>query len=207
MTKKLSPREFSRMVRDEVKTIIDRADKLCKEYAWAYDAADAPTVGDRARARSYASRPTENVALDGYPPPGKEEWDPVESDTQARGKARLRKELAKCTQHTKGSLVSLQNDLDTRADALREAMRPLRPGPSKHNPEFEKTVSGDSTLLDSEMGKTYDAQGRRQQRREDPPLICTCRMIDRGSRVEFVPTAQGRCAVHWAGAVFKRRVA
>lgn len=196
MSRRLTPREFRREGEREMAAAWGRFKTLCDEYEWAWESADAPTVGDGARARSYASRPTENIAVSGYAEDeetAREAGRPVTRDgIDARGKLALRRELERCVEQTKGTIVSFQNGLESRATNLRKAFERIK----GRSAIFEPPVRGSkesTTVTAKDMQATLDAQRRRQARREDPPLICSCKVLENGT---LNRTALGNCAVH-----------
>lgn len=206
MTKRITPREFCKRGEEELRLALEALMALADELEWVDEVVDAASVGDSARTRSYGSRPTENIATHGYP----EDEDTahtagrrVMSDLEARGKAGLRREREKAVTETLKAIIGVQNAVKERTSNLRKSMERLKP----RGPLFEPPVRGGSdstTVSKADMEFTRDAQRRRQERREDPPLICTCRTIDRGKYVEYVPTMMGRCAVHGEGATERR---
>lgn len=162
--KRTSPREFRREVRRSFLAAIASADRACEEYRHAHDACYTQIVGDEAKVRSGGSRPTETIALNGYPP-GHEDGS-GRPDREARGNAALRRQVERSHAAILAEIMRLENRLEGEARKLEKALGHLKPGPSSRNPRFELPIRGDTTLGAQEMADTLEAAARRRARGE-----------------------------------------
>jgi len=162
----------SRQFRKELKAallreVFENAVHLAGEVDAALDAAHSRVVSDGVATRSYASSPTENVALNGYGPPvDQHESDPSRRDRVVRGQAALRRQIEKSQRLSLDALVRCGAILDSESRRIEKAMGHLKPGASVRNPRFEVPVRGDTTLGKAEMMATLEAQERRRARGE-----------------------------------------
>ena len=157
-------RQRSKALRQDMKagtlSIIEAAQYLASEYAWAENAAHSQSVGDEAKVRSHAADPTGSVALDGY-------LERSDRDREQRGKAALRRQMDRSRKEALLAIAKCAGIIDGEARKLEKAMAHLKPGPSTKNPKFEKPIVGDTTLGRVEMIQTLEAQARRIERGEN----------------------------------------
>lgn len=155
----LQNRALRKRIKADMLSVWEQAIYYARQDQWAENTEHSATVGDQAKVRTVAARPTEAIALHGY-------LEESDRDRELRGKAALRRQRDKSQKAVLDAIVKLSNVMDGEAKKLEKAMGHLRPGPSVKNPRFELPTRGDTTLGKAEMAATLEAQGRRMERGE-----------------------------------------